>query len=63
MVGCNKYVVFKIFFFLVIVEVNFLVNKIIFIEVLIVFFYNDWIRLLFDIVDRLRNLNVMKEGI
>ncbi|XP_009113246.1 dynamin-related protein 4C-like [Brassica rapa] len=63
MAGRNKHVVSKTSSSLAIVEANPPANKIIPIEAPIVSSYNDRIRPLLDTVDRLRNLNVMREGI
>ncbi|KAF8075488.1 hypothetical protein N665_1090s0004 [Sinapis alba] len=60
MAGSNKHVVSSS---LAIVEVNPPENNIVPIEAPIVSSYNDQIRPLLDTVDRLRNLNVMREGI
>ncbi|KAL0748111.1 hypothetical protein Bca101_030113 [Brassica carinata] len=63
MAGRNKHVVSKTSSSLAIVEANPPANKIVPIEAPIVSSYNDRIRPLLDTVDRLRNLNVMREGI
>ncbi|ESQ29514.1 hypothetical protein EUTSA_v10024169mg [Eutrema salsugineum] len=61
--GSKKHVVPKTSSSLAIVETNSHENKVVPIEAPIVSSYNDRIRPLLDTVDRLRNLNVMREGI
>ncbi|KAL0693718.1 hypothetical protein Bca4012_060898 [Brassica carinata] len=64
MAGRNKHVVSKTSSSLAIVEANPPQNKkVVAIDAPIVSSYNDRIRPLLDTVDRLRNLNVMREGI
>ncbi|CAA7040649.1 unnamed protein product [Microthlaspi erraticum] len=61
--GSKKQVVTQTSSSLAIVEANTLDNKLVTIDAPIVSSYNDRIRPLLDTVDRLRNLNVMREGI
>ncbi|ESQ29440.1 hypothetical protein EUTSA_v10024158mg [Eutrema salsugineum] len=61
--GSKKHVVSKTSSALAIVETNSHEDKVVAIEAPIVSSYNDRIRPLLDTVDRLRNLNVMREGI